>query len=557
MQANLAIIPDHEFDDLDATLEWGEPRTQTSKAGRTFTVCEAEATHAFWRLWKLCKQCAIDAGYRVFKVGDAWRVSRLASRLRSTGARPRVVSDIATPAERAPARDGRVSSPVCARGNHSLPVPVPVGKVLLDYQLHDVREMAAMGSVLLAHEQGLGKTIMVAALCNAVRARSVLIVAPARTLANWSDELSAWLVTPAEPLLLTSANAHAVRAGMVIVASYETAARCAPALRGLLWDVLAFDECHAFGNHESQRTVELIGEQGALQARHRVCMSGTPFKNRPIELWPVLRFLEPERWHSRHEYGVRYCRAYFDRDAQAWDYRGSSNLDELRAILLETVMLRRMKAEVLRLPPIRHELIVIPPDATQAALLKREAEFSKMGRVDPDDIARSLSAGEIDPDEHLSRVRAELAESKLPAIVAHAEDIMRRGEKLVLFVHHKAVVDALVQRWRRHAIKIVGGQTPAQTAAAVRAFQTEPHVLVCIASIRAAGAGLTLTAARRVLFGECDWAPASMDQAAARCHRIGQTRDVLVEHVVLDGSLDAIMYGINARKRRSAKAVFN
>lgn len=541
---------DKEWADLDAALVWGAPVERVSKAGRTFVVREAPANDVFWQAWKACKECVKEGGFFLGKTeAGAWVVSKLARLIKAK--RPQPTRFCEVPWADAPAQDGQIRP----AGDPSLGVPVPAGKALLPAQLPDVQAMVTMGSVLLAHEQGLGKTVMIAALCNAVRARTVLIVTAAKTVPGWMDELRAWTVSIVEPVMLRTANAHTIRPGMTVVASYEAAQRAADTLRGIHWDVVAFDECHLLGNVDAQRTVELISADYRVEATFRICASGTPFKNRPIELWPVLRFLDPERWGSRHAFGLRYCRGYYDQQAGAWNYQGSSNLVELREILLQTVMLRRKKGDTL--PPMRHELVVIPPNATQAALIKREAELAKVGKVDPDDIAKNMARGDIDPEQHLSRVRAELAVTKLPALISHAEEILRQGEKLIVFVHHKAVVDALAARWGRYAVKIVGGQTAQQTAAAVKAFQTDPQVGVCIASIRAAGAGLTLTAARRVLFGECDWAPASMDQAAARCHRIGQTRDVLVEHLVLDGSLDAIMYGINARKRRSSKAVFN
>ena len=62
-----------------------------------------------------------------------------------------------------------------------------------------------------------------------------------------------------------------------------------------------------------------------------------------------------------------------------------------------------------------------------------------------------------------------------------------------------------------------------------------------IGGIHAAGVGLTLTASAHVVFAELDWVPGVMSQCEDRCHRIGQEDQVLIQHLVLEGSIDANM----------------
>lgn len=515
-------------------LRWGRP-IRSRFNGRTIVRQEAPATDRFWQAWHRCKACVIDAGFRVAKSSAGWIVSR------------NIVAD----AEKAQTES--VPAVELARVDR---VPVPAGLSLLPYQLDDVRALSEMPAALLAHEQGLGKTVILAALCNAVSARRILIIAPARLLHNWRDELAKWLIDPAPALVVSTASASAIStaAGPVVV-SYETAVRpdVLAKIKSISWDVFVADEAHALNNADAQRTIALIGP-GGIRATRRILATGTPFKNRPIELWPLLRYLDPERWASRHQYGLRYCAAFHD--GMGWDYSGSSNLDELNGILRETVMIRRTKAEAIKLPPKTQRLVVIPPDATARALIEREAELRKLEAADPDDIAAMLGRADLDDGENLSILRRELAMRKLPAIAQHVEELARAGEKVVVFVHHRELGDALAQRWGAAAVRVVGGQTPKQTSEAVRRFQTDPSVSVVIASIRAAGAGLPLTAACRVVFAECDWSPGVMSQAEDRCHRIGQRRPVIVEHLVFDGSLDCVLYGVNAGQRRAARQAF-
>ena len=61
--------------------------------------------------------------------------------------------------------------------------------------------------------------------------------------------------------------------------------------------------------------------------------------------------------------------------------------------------------------------------------------------------------------------------------------------------------------------------------------------------------GITLTASAHVIFAEIDWVPGNLSQAEDRCHRIGQSDSVLVQHLVVDGTIDAMIAGAVTRKQ--------
>jgi len=112
-------------------------------------------------------------------------------------------------------------------------------------------------------------------------------------------------------------------------------------------------------------------------------------------------------------------------------------------------------------------------------------------------------------------------------------------DNLVIFAHHHNVIDALVDHFGSQAV-VLDGRTPNESRQqAVDRFQTDPTIKVFIGGIKAAGIGITLTAATHVVFAELDWVPANISQAEDRCHRIGQAGNVVVQHLVMDGSLDA------------------
>ena len=102
-----------------------------------------------------------------------------------------------------------------------------------------------------------------------------------------------------------------------------------------------------------------------------------------------------------------------------------------------------------------------------------------------------------------------------------------------------------------------GRMNDQQKAEAVAKFQGDRGVRVFVGSIRAAGLGITLTAASLVTFAELDWTPAAMVQAEDRLHRIGQRDAVLVQHLVVDGSIDQRMSALLIQKSEMIDAILD
>ncbi|KAF6773671.1 hypothetical protein AHF37_07706 [Paragonimus kellicotti] len=112
----------------------------------------------------------------------------------------------------------------------------------------------------------------------------------------------------------------------------------------------------------------------ALLPFQREGVSGTPAVSRPAELYPQICGIAPNLFSGGfHEFGLRYCSA--KECPWGWDYTGCSNMSELQLILEESIMIRRIKADVLnQLPPKRRELILLDPNMIKAGRLKRHAK---------------------------------------------------------------------------------------------------------------------------------------------------------------------------------------
>ena len=330
-------------------------------------------------------------------------------------------------------------------------------------------------------------------------------------------------------------------------------------------------------NPKAQRTQAILGRKAKrgddrneilpIAARRRVFLSGTPFVNRPVEFWPIVETLDPTGLGSSFwTYVNRYCAAF--NSGYGWDFSGASNLDELQQRARSTFLVRRLKKDVLKeLPPKRRQVIEIPADgfesllATEAELDARNEETLRSLRADVE-----IAKASEDPDvyraavdrlreaaqvafESIAQMRHDLAMAKVPAIIEHLESAIESSGKVVLFVWHRDVVQAIMEKFGDSAVQVHGGVPVHLRQAAVERFQTDPKISLFVGTIKAAGVGLTLTESSHVVFGELWLVPGDMSQAEDRCHRIGQDESVLVQHLVVDGSYDARMAKILIKKQ--------
>jgi SWI/SNF-related matrix-associated actin-dependent regulator 1 of chromatin subfamily A len=156
-------------------------------------------------------------------------------------------------------------------------------------------------------------------------------------------------------------------------------------------------------------------------------------------------------------------------------------------------------------------------------------------------------------NELLENVRYEVGVAKLDAVL---EYLKGRTEKTLVFAYHHEIIEGLKTALRRAGFEVVTctGRTR-DAAAAVKRFQEDPNCLFFIGNIRAAGVGITLTAASHVVFAELDWTPAVHNQAEDRAHRMGQTEEVKVVYFILDDpyATDTQIYSLLAAKELTSR----
>jgi SNF2 domain-containing protein/helicase-like protein len=236
--------------------------------------------------------------------------------------------------------------------------------------------------------------------------------------------------------------------------------------------------------------------------------------------------------------------------------------------LVSNCMVRRLKGDVLKeLPPKRRQVIEMPANgAGQAVAAEMSAWRSHEDRIAElrlsvelakasDDImvyraaVAKLQEGIRASFTEMAKLRHDTAVAKVPYVVEHIKDCLDSGEKLLVFAHHLDVIDAIVKEFPGKVVKLDGRDSMEARNASVERFQKDPTIKLFVGGIMAAGVGLTLTAASHAVFAELDWVPANITQGEDRLHRIGQRNSVLIQHLVLEGSLDARMVRILVEKQ--------
>ena len=438
-------------------------------------------------------------------------------------------------------------------------VPSPPGYDYLPFQRAAIAYALGRAGTLLADEMGLGKTIEALGVINAdPTAQRILIVCPASLKLNWSRECERWLVR--ERTIGVAAKTFPVEADVVIV-NYAILGKWKAELSEE-WDVLIADECHYVKNRDAKRSKLLY----AIRAKRRLLLTGTPILNRPVELQPIAGLLAPETFGHFWDYAKRYCKP--QRNRFGWDFSGASNLAELHEKLRGTIMVRRIKSDVLtELPPKRRQVIELASDTLadlinieELAWVEHERRLRELRARSGETRAGAAGASDGELRElregvnaafgELSKLRHATALAKVPLVVDHVKNALLASGKMVVFAHHLGVVSEIAAAFGEAAVTLTGSNTSEQRQAAVDRFQTDPECQVFVGSIRAAGLGLTLTAAAHVVFAELDWVPAHLTQAEDRTHRIGQRDSVLVQHLVLQDSLDARMVRTLIKKQR-------
>lgn len=317
--------------------------------------------------------------------------------------------------------------------------------------------------------------------------------------------------------------------------------------RGII-GMIAFDEAHKAKNPDSQQGKALL----SIDCKGpKIPMSGTFVLNNPLDLYLPLRWSGFET-HSFYAYKQHYCKMGGFGGKEIVGYK---NLDELRS-MVSKVMLRRVKGDVLDLPPKVHTIEWVDAYPEQKSLYKDVRDQVRDNidkvKVHPDPLSEMLRLRQVTgyPGILSSTVTKSAKMDRMEELV---EEEVSVGGKAIIFSNWSEMTNVIRHKLKKYNPAYITGEVGSvQRMEEKDRFQNDPNCKVMIGTIGALGTGFTLTAAQLVIFVDEPWNRGIKDQAEDRAHRIGTRGTVRVVTILTRDTVDEGVYNLVQKKGKMA-----
>uniref|UniRef100_A0A8C4HYR4 DNA helicase n=1 Tax=Dicentrarchus labrax TaxID=13489 RepID=A0A8C4HYR4_DICLA len=463
-------------------------------------------------------------------------------------------------------------------------------------------------SGILADEMGLGKTIQAIAFLSELYQNGIegphLITVPSSTLDNWVRELKLW--SPSLKVLVYYGKTHESLHYEPTVTQYNLAIgndNDRSLFRKLRLKYAIFDEGHMLKNMNSLRYRHLM----AINAEHRLLLTGTPLQNNLLELMSLLNFIMPSMFSSST---TQLSKMFSMKSHEEQSLFERDRISQAK-LIMKPFILRRVKSEVLKQLPAKEEKVESCSMSEKQQVLyqnllkklkkstngeKRELcnvmmqlrkmanhpllhrqyytteKLKAMSRLmlkEPThfdaDAALIQEDMEVMSDFELHRLCQQystissyqletnllLDSGKFHHLTELLASIKNKGDRVVLFSQFTMmldIVEVLLKHLKHRYVRLDGSTPIAERIVLIDEFNTDPDIFVFLLSTRAGGLGINLTSANVVILHDIDCNPYNDKQAEDRCHRVGQTKTVQVIKLISKDSIEDCILQLGQKK---------
>ena len=414
----------------------------------------------------------------------------------------------------------------------------------LNHQKEAIQKLVENKKFILADDMGLGKTTSTIIAALEAGSKKVLIICPATLKINWKREIENYsnkLVYIAEGKNFSTDSDFVIINYDIIKNFHDPKKKDDSQVLLANFDLVIIDEAHYIKNAQAQRT-KLIND--IVKNVDRLwLLTGTPMTSRPIDYFNLLSLVDSPVSKNWMAYVIRYCEGYQFKAGprKVWNVMGASNLEELRDRTSGTI-LRRLKENVLDLP----DKIITPVYLKLKSKQYEEVmgDYYDWYDKNPDE-SKSLTV----QFSKLTKVRQIIADEKITQTIEIAENIIEQDKKVIIFCNFTDSLNKITEHFGKTAVKLDGSMSKTSRQFSVDQFQENPKVKVFVGNIKAAGVGITLTAAEAVIMNDLSFLPSDHAQSEDRAYRYGQKNNVLVYYPIFENTIEGIIYDILNNKK--------
>jgi len=420
----------------------------------------------------------------------------------------------------------------------------------LQHQKEAIEKLAGSRRFILADDMGLGKTTATIIAALETGAKKILIICPASLKINWQREIENY---SDRTVYIAEGKKFSTEADFVIVNYdilknfHDMKDKGKSLLNQSEFELVILDEAHMISNPQAQRT-KIINHY-VKNIKRAWLLTGTPMTSRPMNYYNLLNIIESPVAQNWMAYAIRYCQGYqfTAGNRKVWNVTGASNLEELRDRTSKQI-LRRLKEDVLDLP----DKIISP---VYLRLKSKEYEELMGDYYDWFDNKKDESSSLTVQFSKLMKVRKVIANEKTKQTIEFAENIIEQGKKVIIFTNFTDTLQTIYQHFGKQAVYLDGSCSKPHRQHAVDEFQDNEKIKVFVGNLKAAGVGLTLTAAEAVIMNDLSFVPAEHAQAEDRAYRYGQKSNVLVYYPLYENTIEGAIYDILNRKKEIIRTV--
>jgi len=306
------------------------------------------------------------------------------------------------------------------------------------------------------------------------------------------------------------------------------------------YDCVIIDEAQKLSNNGSIRYRTIYDFLRKANPKAIFLLTGTPLTNRPNNLYNILKLIDADITRDYNYFLKRYCGGVEMklRDGRTIIKSGdATNLDELRE-RIKDIYIRRLASET--------------GEMVEKSVLRRYYDLTDKQKIEYEKLWNEYqnaqeNVGKYDTEQYRQLVegmlvRQYLAKEMTKHTIELVEDYIESGEKVVIITCFQEEMDILQKHFGKKCVIYNGKMLPKQKDKAQDEFMNNPKVQVFVGQVHACGVGLSLPAARILVFNSYDWSAAANKQAEDRIYRLTQTRDVECIYQLFTDSISQDMF---------------